>query len=317
MRVRIGTTPVAISECAATNAQTVRTVSDMQKKMKAHLSPANLVGKRFPRDVFGNTTIALVGYCPPPSALENYTPARVSDQHFIHVTPDSVRTFSFGGINFLSLVHVYGGPVSASTVEELAYYGFDYILAYGLAGGMGTKGLRMGSFYLVDSALARDGTTPHYTKEETIYSDRLLKDRIMELAASSELKGITPVQAITGDAIYREDDIFLRKAVASGCDIVNLDSSHLFAVSRINSEDRVMRTIECGVISDVSGGEGDNWESTLAVMLSADRSSGINPLEMTGRILEFYIEQLAPNLLGQSNHPNTVLQPPRVKGQRS
>jgi len=186
----------------------------MKKKMKAHLTPANLVGERFPRDVFGNTKIALVGYCPPPSALEKYAPAKVSNQHFIHVTPDSVRTLSFGGINFLSLVHVYGGPVSASTVEELAYYGFDYILAYGLAGGMGTKGLRMGSFYLVDSALACDGTTPHYTKEKIIYSDRLLKDRILELAANSELKGISPVQAITGDAIYREDDKFLRDAVA-------------------------------------------------------------------------------------------------------
>jgi len=102
----------------------------------------------------------------------------------------------------LSLVHVYGGPVSASTVEESAYYDVDYILAYGLAGGLGTKNLRMGDFYLVDRALVADGTTPHYTKEPVIASDRFLKAKILELVRVTDLKKIRPVQAITGDAIY-------------------------------------------------------------------------------------------------------------------
>ena len=109
----------------------------------------------------------------------------------------------------MSIVHVYGGPVSASTVEELAYYDFDYILAYGLAGGLGTKNLRMGDFYLVDRALVADGTTPHYTKDPIIASDRFLKAKILELAQETDLKTISPVQANTDDAIYREDDKFL------------------------------------------------------------------------------------------------------------
>ena len=53
---------------------------------------------------------------------------------------------SYHGEEFLSVTHVYGGPVSSALIEELAYYGITYVLAYGLAGGLGTKPLKMGDF---------------------------------------------------------------------------------------------------------------------------------------------------------------------------
>lgn len=171
-----------------------------------HLTPRSLVGQRFGSDVFGDIRVALVGYCPPPSRLERYSPERVSDQHFIHVSPDSVRILTHQGQRFLSLAHVYGGPVSASTVEELAYYGIDVILAYGLAGGLGSKGLRMGDFYLVEDAFAADGTTRHYTGDRLTKADPGLKKLILEQWPGE----ITPVRAATGDAIYREDDVIAR-----------------------------------------------------------------------------------------------------------
>jgi uridine phosphorylase len=257
-----------------------------------HLTPRGLVGQRFGSDVFGDVRMALVGYCPPPSRLERYTPERVSDQHFIHVSPDSVRILSHGGRRFLSLAHVYGGPVSAATVEELAYYGIDVILAYGLAGGLGSKGLAMGDFYLVEDAFAADGTTRHYTGDAVTKADAGLRALILDQWPGR----ITPVRAATGDAIYREDDAMLDRFRAEGCDIVNLDSSHLFAASLTNAEGRRMRTIQCGVISDVVSAEpGAESESTLSTMLSG-AADGFNPLERTGDIVSFYIEQLAPRL---------------------
>ncbi|CAN7638413.1 hypothetical protein LJR016_004912 [Devosia sp. LjRoot16] len=257
-----------------------------------HLTPRSLVGQRFGRDVFGGIRVALIGYCPPPSRLEGYSPERVSDQHFIHVSPDSVRILRHGGQRYLSLAHVYGGPVSASTVEELAYYGIEAILAYGLAGGLGTKNLRMGDFYLVEDAFAADGTTRHYTSDPVVAADAGLKALILEQWPDA----ITAVRAATGDAIYREDDAMLEGFRARGCDIVNLDSSHLFAASRTNAEGRRIRTIQCGVISDmVSAEPGADSESTLSTMLSG-AGEGFNPLERTGDIVSFYIEQLAPRL---------------------
>lgn len=90
------------------------------------------MGSRFEADVFGSAKVALTGYCRPASILESYKPRRVGEQHFIHVSPDSKHLLSHNGRQYLSLVHVYGGPVSSSTVEELAYYGIEMILAYGL-----------------------------------------------------------------------------------------------------------------------------------------------------------------------------------------
>jgi len=268
-------------------------------KSQPHLTPAKLVGQRFPRDIFGDTKIALVAYCPPPRILEQYNPVATSDQYFIHVSPDSVKRLSYNGINFLSLVHVYGGPVSATTVEELAYYNFDYILAYGLAGGLGTKNLKMGDFYMVEKALAADGTTRHYTQEPIVHAAPTLISEISARWQSTNAQPIYPVQAITGDTLYREDETFLEAARAQGCDIVNLDSSHLYAVSQINSDNKRIKTIECGVISDVTGSSADQeWDSTLSVMLSAEGSASLNPLQLTGKIVEFYIERLASILLG-------------------
>lgn len=255
-----------------------------------HLTPKSLVGERFGADVFGGIRIALVGYCPPPKALDDYAPERVTDQHFIHVSPDSVRILNHNGRRMLSLAHVYGGPVSSATVEELAYYGITHILAYGLAGALGTKGLAMGDFYLVETALAADGTTPHYTGDKIVSADSGLRDVVLKNWTGSAL---TPVRAATGDAIYRESDTMLDGFRAQGCDVVNLDSAHLYAVARTNSAGRPVATIQCGVLSDIVTGASS--DSTLGTMLTGG-SSAFNPLERTGDIVRFYIETLAPRL---------------------
>jgi uridine phosphorylase len=270
----------------------------MARPKEPHLTPRSLVGQRFAPDVFGGIRVALVGYCPPPSAIARYAPQRVADQHFIHVSPDSVRILSHGGRRFLSLAHVYGGPVSSATAEELAYYGIDVILAYGLAGGLGTKGLKMGDFYMVEDSFAADGTTPHYSRERIIAADRSLCEAAASLWAASGASPLHPVRAATGDALYREDDAMLDGFRAEGCDIVNLDTAHLYAASRVNAEGRAMRAIQCGVISDVVAlGPDAPSESTLSVMLASGGGAGLNPLERTGDIVTFYVERLAPRLV--------------------
>lgn len=260
-----------------------------------HLTPQSLVGRRFPPDVFGDVKVALVGYCPPPSALDRYDPLRVEGQHFIHLSPDSVRRLSHGGREFLSLAHVYGGPVSSSTAEELAYYGIELVLAYGLAGGLGTGDLGMGDFYLAEDTLAADGTTPHYTGARILRADQTLIDAALDLwSGPAPLK---PVRVATGDAIYREYDPMLEAYRLEGCDIVNLDCAHLYAAARINSSGRAMRVLQCGVISDVvPAGRDAQSSSTLSAML-AGGDEGLNPLERTGDIVTFFIETLTPALL--------------------
>jgi uridine phosphorylase len=253
-----------------------------------HLTPQTLVGRQFGRDTFKEIEVALVGYCPRPRCLDQYDPRETTSQYFIHIPPSSVQICRHNDVGFLSIAHVYGGPVSSALVEELAYYGIKYILAYGLAGGLGTKSLKMGDVYIIEKALATDGTTPHYTGDKLIASDESLNARIKELAKDMGFPEITPVQALTGDAIYREYDEYLDFGKQNECDIVNCDSSHLFAVSR----EVGIRSTECGVLSDVAQGRGEEWQSTLSGMLSAADRSALDPMERVGKIVEFYAEVL-------------------------
>lgn len=258
-----------------------------------HLTPAKLVGSRFPQDAFGDITVALVGYCPPPSALAKYETEATTQQYFIHIAPSNVQICRHGNFKFLSIYHVYGGPVSAALIEELGYYGIKYVLAYGLAGGLGTKGLKMGGVYLIESALAADGTTPHYTNESLVHSDPDLNNLILKLSKPHpQLHEIVRVQAITGDAIYREYDDELESAIAAQCDVINCDSSHLFAVSK----EIGIITTECGIISDVIGNGQSDWDSTLSVILTNGDESVQNPLDRVGDIVELYVEKLLPEL---------------------
>lgn len=264
-----------------------------KSKGSPHLTPAKLVGSRFPKDTFGSITLAIVGYCPPPSILAKYQPVSMTEQYFIHIPPSSVQICSHKDLKFLSIYHVYGGPVSSALIEELSYYGIKYVLAYGLAGGLGTRDLKMGDAYLIETALAKDGTTAHYTDEQIIASDPDLNLSILKLTEFyPELSKMACVQAVTGDAIYREYDEELEEAIACNCDIINCDSSHLFAVSKKVG----IATTECGIISDVKADAQSEWDSALSDMLSSKGVAVNNPLEKVGQIIELYVEKLLPEL---------------------
>lgn len=258
-----------------------------------HLTPTRLIGRRFASSTFAGITVALVGYCPRPSVLDRYQPRDTSEQYFIHVPPASVQICSHAGIPFLSIVHVYGGPVSAALIEELAYYGVTDVLAYGLAGGLGVAGQQLGDYYLVERALVADGTSPHYTAEPVVASDPALNALITAQARAAGLPALHPVQALTDDAIYREYDDELAAARARGCAIVNCDSAHLFAVSQAVG----IRSTECGVLTEVARPDGAEWDSSLAVMLTASESGVPDPLTQVGRIVALYAETVLPALV--------------------
>ncbi len=264
----------------------------VSKQNTPHLTPAKLVGRKFGSNAFEGIKIALVGFCPRPDILDKYNPQDTTDQYFIHVPPSSVQICHHNELSFLSIVHVYGGPVASALIEELAFYGIKVVLAYGLAGGLGTKNQKMGDFYLVEEALALDGTTPHYTDAGLIPSDEFLNSKIMEGISKKNLPKITPVQAMTTDAIYQEHDHNLEYGKEKGCDIINCDSAHLFAVSRAVD----IKTTQCGVLSDVATGDGGEWESKLAVMLTEGGKDTQDPLALVGKLVEFYVEHLIPDL---------------------
>jgi len=164
--------------------------------------------------------------------------------------PNSVRILHHGGRRALSLAHVYGGPVSSATAEELAYFGITHILAYGLAGGLGTKGIAMGDFYLVTEAWAFDGTTPHYS------SEALQSAEMPHWATPPPLLGSGWGRRCTRSArppatrsIARTTPCSIPTDLAAAMSS-SLDSAHLFAAARINSAGKTqVAAIQAGVVS--------------------------------------------------------------------
>jgi uridine phosphorylase len=260
---------------------------------RPHLTPEKVLGKAFPKDVFKDIRVAIVGYCPPAPILQKYTPVNLTDQYFFLVPSCCVHVCTHNGIKFLSISHIYGGAPSSAVVEDLAYYGIKYILAYGFAGGLGTKGVQKGDLYLVNASLANDGTTPHYTKEKVVYPDAWLNQKILDVAhKKTSLGNIHLLTALTNDAIYQEYESELDEAVANNCDIVNLDCSHLFAASKLVG----VAATQFGVVSNAREVAGDEKTDDLANTLISEDVSPQNPLTRVNDVVQFYVETLLPEL---------------------
>ncbi len=232
----------------------------------------------------------MMGYCPRPKSFDNYQIATTSEQFFIHLPPASVEVCEYRDHRFLNLSHVYGGPVSAAVIEELAFYGIQVILAYGLAGAIDSH-LKMGDYYLIESARVGDGTSVHYTKDKEVAANGDLSKLLLSTAAATGFEKINPVKVFTNDAIYRESEALLALAKRDHCDIINCDSSHLFAVSKSVG----IKSVQCGVISDANSEE-TNWSTSLNVMLSDGPQSVDSPIKRLEPLIEFYIKSLLPKL---------------------
>lgn len=265
---------------------------EKEPRGEPHLTPEKLVGGRFAKDTFGTIKVAVVGYCPPPASLDKYETRDTEEQYFIHMSPSSVKICKFGDTEFLSIFHVYGGPVGAALIEELSYYGIETVLAYGLGGGFGTKGLKIGDAFVIESAFALDGVTKSYSNEEIIYSDKSINNAIVEAAKENpEILQVTGVRSAAVDAIYREYPDVVENMIAHECDVVNCEASHIFAACEAVG----IKATQCGVVSDVMKGSDQAWDSELSKMLSTEEDAP-GPLDVVGSIVELFVEKVIPKL---------------------
>lgn len=153
---------------------------------------------------------------------------------------------------------VWGGPQTAILVEELAYLGARFLLGYGMAGSI-DPGLPQGSFIVADSALPTDGTSRAYVAESKLTAD----DRLVRLAAScAEEAGceMEPVTAVTVDALYRETPKLVDELRRRGGQIVDLETSPLYAASNACG----VQSLWFGFVSDcLAGEEWRDWYADL------------------------------------------------------
>jgi uridine phosphorylase len=124
---------------------------------------------------------------------------------------------------------VWGGPQTAILVEELACLSVGHILGLGACGSLDAA-LSQGSLVLCDRALPTDGTSRAYGATEPLRASRDLVGAT-QMAASELGYTVTSATAATVDALYRETPALIWGLRRQGAQIVNLETSPLYAVS--------------------------------------------------------------------------------------
>lgn len=143
-----------------------------------------------------------------------------------------------------------GAPIAAAILEELIALGFTRFWCVGTAGHPTRQvpgAFGVGDLVLVDRALVREGTTPHYAPGATeAWPDEGLRDRLAAALEAGERPYAAGTVATT-DALYRETPAFLEGVLAEGAIALDMELSALFSVARF----RGVRAAALLVVSDV------------------------------------------------------------------
>ena len=142
------------------------------------------------------------------------------------LTDGCVFTADLDGREILVLTRcVWGGPQTAILVEELACLGIQTIVGYGIAGSM-VPALKRGRMIAGVSGLPTDGTTRAYGFTQPVAADRGLLEAAMRIVGTESL---APATVATVDALYRETPDLIDSYRANGAQVVNLETSPLYA----------------------------------------------------------------------------------------
>jgi len=148
---------------------------------------------------------------------------------------------------------IWGGPVTAILLEELAVLGVRTAIGFGAAGSLVSPD-HIGGLLIAKAALCEDGTSREYTDAKLAYPHPRLLRLAVEL---SEAEGISPILGTvhTTDALYRETPARIKQWQRWGAEFVNLETSPFYAVAPFLG----MRAIYLGLVTDYVAG-GGRWQ---------------------------------------------------------
>jgi len=139
---------------------------------------------------------------------------------------------------------IWGGPVTAILLEELAVLGVRTAIGFGAAGSL-VSADHIGALLIAEAALCRDGASREYTDAEVAYPH----PELLRLAAElSETAGVRPIMGTvhTTDGLYRETPAKLAQWREWGAEFVNLETGPFYAVASFLG----MRAVYLGLVTD-------------------------------------------------------------------
>lgn len=193
-------------------------------------------------------SVAVVGFCCFKEMLDKLQAKPLNERTFSPFSHFNASHQFVGTVidrKVLALDCLYGGPMSATVIEELAHYGIKKVIGYGFAGSL-TQNVGIGEIVLADGAVVSDGTSREYLSDEKwVYPDPQLADDLRQCAAKNGIV-IRNGKVWTTDAIYREYPQKVKRWRQEGAEIVNMDTSHFYAVSKVVG----IKSVYACVISD-------------------------------------------------------------------
>lgn len=201
-------------------------------------------------------SIAIIGFCPFHEMKDKARTRPLRKSLFVHVDLSHQLRGFVDGREVLMVECVYGGPVCATVIEEMAYLGIKYVMGYGYSGSL-RREIMVGDIVLASSGIVSDGTSREYSEEPEVKASEILMT-IYDRLPPSIRDNIRIGKAWTTDAIYREYPSKIRSWVRADADFVNMDASHFYAVSQTVG----IEALYFSVISDYVGGEG--WEQQFS-----------------------------------------------------
>lgn len=151
---------------------------------------------------------------------------------------------------------VWGGPVTAILLEELACLGVQTVVGVGAAGSL-VSPHHVGRMLIADRALCSDGTSQQYTDQPAVGPDPELFELTVALASQGGEEAIVGTIHTT-DGLYQEWPARIRQWREAGAAFVNLETSPFYAVAAYVG----IRAVYLALVTDYVGDLG-GWQHTF------------------------------------------------------
>ena len=217
------------------------------------ITPGKFLGRESLPPELAGCSLAVVGFCRFYDMKQKLSAEPLAESLFSHLGRQHQYVAEVAGRTVLALECLYGGPLSATVLEELAHYGVTRVIGYGYAGSL-TRDIPVGQLILAEAALVSDGTSREYLPgAELAHPDSDLAHYLRQCAARLGV-GLRAATVWTTDALYREYPDKVARWRNAGAQVVNMDTAHFYAVSHVVG----ISAVYAAVVSDCV--EGPAWD---------------------------------------------------------
>lgn len=173
------------------------------------------------------------------------------------------------------LFQALGAPLAALSLERLIMSGAKEIILLGFCGSLSER-FKIGDVVSISKAFSEEGTSRHYFPRKRMFSaSPSLKRRLEDDLGASGLDVKTGT-IVSTDAPYRETESWMRKNQKRGAELVDMETSAIFAIAQFCG----IKAASLQIVSDeLSSGK---W------------NPGFSSRHLEDRVKEYFLPLLIP-----------------------